>query len=110
MTKQKLTKEEQKLANKNLKSSNDLEFSPKVERIYKIALRVMSWVVGSAIFLVIILFYFNSPTIDIISQIIFYIGIVTLIVFLVIELIGANVKSILSKIIDKKTDAKSIID
>ena len=103
-------KEQQKQGKQKSDSSEVIEFSPQVERIYKIALRVMSWVVGGAIFLVIILFYFNSPAIDILSQVIFYIGILTLIVFLVIELIGNNVKNMLSKMIDKKADAKSIID
>jgi len=105
-----MAKEQQKNSNKKMESSDDIEFSPQVERVYKIGLRLMSWIVGSAIFFVIILFYFNSPFIDSLSQIIFYIGIVTLIVFLVIELIGTNVKNMLSKIIDKNTNAKSSAD
>ena len=107
MSKHKIFKEQQKLKQN---SADEMEFSIQVEHIYKIALRVMSWVVGVAIFLVIILFYFNSPTIDAISQVIFYIGIITLIVFLVIELVGNNVKNMINKIIDKKTDAKSTIN
>jgi ABC-type polysaccharide/polyol phosphate export permease len=108
MANHKITKEQKKNIKKNLERPNEIEFSPQVEHTYKIALRIMSWTVGSAIFLVIILFYFNSPVIDIISQVIFYIGIITLIIFLIIELIGDNVKNMLSKIIDKNTDGKSI--
>ena len=100
-----------KAQNKNDKKesdgSNESEFSPQVEHVYKIGLRVMSWIVGSAIFLVIILFYFNSPVVDMFSQIIFYIGIITLILFLGIELVGNNVKSMLSRIIDHNSDGKS---
>ena len=105
-----MAKEQQKNSKKNIESSSEIEFSPQVEHIYKIALRVMSWIVGSAIFLVIIFFYFNSPVIDMLSQVIFYIGIITLIIFLVIELIGNNVKNMLSRIIDKNNDGKSITD
>ncbi len=110
MAKHKTANEQRKNSKKNLEPPSEIAFSPQVERIYKIALRVMSWTVGSAIFLVIILFYFNSPVIDIISQVIFYIGIITLIIFLVIELIGNNVKNMLSKIIDKNADGKSFTD
>ena len=101
-------KEQKKNGKRESVASNEIEFSPEVEHIYKIVLRIMSWVVGSTIFLVIILFYFNSPVIDIFSQIIFYIGIITLLLFLVIELIGNNVKTMLSRIIDKNNDGKSI--
>jgi hypothetical protein len=107
MAKQKNVKEIKEKHKAENEIAEESEFSPEVERIYKIILRVMSWIVGSAIFLVIILFYFNSPTIDSISQVIFYIGIVTLLVFIVIELIGNNVKNMLSRIIDTNADAKS---
>lgn len=101
-------KQQEKSTKKGSDNTPEIEFSPKVEYIYKIALRVMSWVVGSAIFFVIILFYFNSPVIDAISQVIFYIGIITLIIFLIIEIIGDNVKNILSRMIDKNNDGKNL--
>lgn len=106
MAKQKNIKELKNKSKEKRDENPESEYSQKVERIYKIALRIMSWTVGSAIFLVIVLFYFNSPTIDSISQVIFYIGIITLIIFIIIELIGSNVKNALSKIIDKNEDAK----
>lgn len=107
MSKHKILKEQKKIKQKSL---DEVEYSAKVERIYKISLRIMSWIVGIAIFLVIILFYFNSPAIDVLSQVIFYIGIITLIVFLVIELVGNNVKNMISKIVDKVENAKSPVD
>ncbi|MEJ2542901.1 MAG: hypothetical protein P8Y99_02430 [Calditrichaceae bacterium] len=100
--------QQEKNNKKGSNNNSETEFSPKVEYVYKIALRVMSWIVGSAIFLVIILFYFNSPVIDAISQVIFYIGIITLLLFLIIEIIGDNVKTMLSRIIDKSNDGKNL--
>lgn len=110
MANKKQNKELQKKSKKKSEETELNEYSPRVERIYKIILRTMSWIVGSAIFLVIVLFYFESPVIDSISQVIFYIGFITLILFLIIELVGNNVKNLLSKIIDNNTDAESTIN
>lgn|GEM_PF-1925034 len=83
-------------------------FSPQVNKIYKIVLRTMSWIVGLAILMVIVFFYFNSPLIDRISQVVFYIGIVTLILFIIIELVSIKFKIFLSKILNGNHDAKNI--
>jgi len=74
-------------------------FSPKVESVFKLILKVMSWVVGLAFVLVIILPEFNSPSLDGITQILFYIGIINLLVFIVIEFVKDSVKQVLSRII-----------
>lgn len=110
MSQQKQDKKQQQKNQSTADNKGNPEFSEKVERIYKIMMRLMSWIVGSAIFLVIVLFYFNSPVVDTISQVIFYIGIVTLILFLVIELIGDNIKNYLSRITDKNENAKSPVN
>lgn len=89
-------------------NANDIEFSPQVQKIYKIILRTMSWVVGLSILLVIGLFYFNSPLIDRISQIIFYTGFITLLMFIIIELVSIKVKILLSKLINGRQDAQNI--
>lgn len=83
-------------------------FSPEVEKRYKLILRIMSWIVGSSIVSVIFLFYFNSPAIDKLSQVIFYIGILTLVLFIVIEIVGSQLKRFISKMIKEQPDAKSI--
>jgi hypothetical protein len=88
-----------KLSNKP--EANEEVFSPKVEKLYKIILRIMSWTVGTSLILVIVLFYFNSPVVDQFSQIIFYIGILTLIVFGIIELVSIHVKRILAKYVNE---------
>lgn len=89
------------------KDSKESVFSPRVERVYKLALRSMSWIVGTAIIMVIGLFYFDSPTIDKISQIIFYIGIITLILFIIVELASFKFKLVISKLISESSDAKN---
>ena len=89
----------QVLNKKENKEKEQVTFSPKVEKIYKLILRAMSWIVGVALILVIALFYFDSPAVDQLSQFIFYIGIVTLVIFIVIELVGYKFKLTLSKLI-----------
>jgi hypothetical protein len=87
MGKKSSKKKTHKLERQNTAASEEIiEFPPKVEKISKIILRTMSWIVGSAFLAIIVLPYFKEPSIDYITKIIFRIGIVTLIIFLVIEL------------------------
>jgi len=75
------------------------EFSPKVERVYKLILRVMSWMVGIAFAAILILPEFNKAILDQIAKFLFRIGFFTLIVFIGIEFIGDSVKKLLSRIL-----------
>lgn len=89
-------------------SAEERQFSPQVDNIYKIILRTMSWIVGLSILLVIGLFYFNSPMIDSISQVVFYMGIITLLLFIIIELVSIKFKILLSKILNDSHDSQNI--
>ncbi len=66
-----------------------------VEKQYKIILRIMSWLVGIAIAAILILPEFNSPVLDKITKVIFIIGFVDLLFFLIIEFISDYIKKIL---------------
>ena len=74
-------------------------FDERVEKVYKRILRTMSWVVGVCFVAIIILPQFNSSTLDSFTQVLYYIGIVTLLVFIVIEFIGDSIKRMINSII-----------
>ncbi len=70
-----------------------------VERIYKYITRVMSWTVGISAILIILLPEFNSLLLDRITQILYYIFITTLLVFILFEFIGSYVKKLIRSLI-----------
>lgn len=74
-------------------------FDEKVEKVYKRILRTMSWIVGVCFIAIIILPQFNSDALDSFTQILYYIGITTLLVFIVIEFIGDSIKRMINSII-----------
>lgn len=80
-------------------SSEEKAYSPHVEKIFKIILRSMSWIVGVAFVLVILLPQFNSEFLDNLTQIIFYIAIINLLVFIIIEFISDSVKQMMSRLL-----------
>lgn len=75
------------------------EISEESERLFKIILKIMSWIVGTSFILIIILPQFNDPTLDRITQVLYYIGIINLLLFTLIEFITDSVKSFLTKLI-----------
>jgi cell division protein FtsW (lipid II flippase) len=76
------------------------QHSEKIEKVFKRLLRSMSWIVGICFVLIIILPQFNSNTLDKVTQILYYIGIIHLLLFTIIELIADNFKSLLSMILE----------
>ncbi len=64
------------------------EFSPKVEKLFKLILRTMSWIIGIAFVATLVLPEFNQPVLDKITKVLFLIGLITLILFIVIEFLG----------------------
>ncbi|OQX95169.1 hypothetical protein B6I21_06835 [candidate division KSB1 bacterium 4572_119] len=74
------------------------EYSPEVLRIYKTLLRTMSWIVGVTFASVLVLPEFNSPFLDKITKVLFLIGFVDLIIFIIIEFVSDNVKSFLARV------------
>lgn len=88
---------------KPLKNSSpeEVEFSPRVEKIYKRILRIMSWIVGIAFVVVLILPEFNSLLLDRITKFIFLIGLSTLLVFIIIEFIKNPIKTVISSLVNE---------
>ena len=80
---------------------NDLpeEKAGEVDKIYKTITRVMSWTVGISAVMIIILPEFNSLLLDRITQILYYIFIITLLVFILFEFIGKYVKKLIRTLI-----------
>ncbi len=76
------------------------KYPESVEKQYKLILRIMSWLVGIAITAILILPEFNSPFLDKITKVIFIIGFVDLLLFLIIEFISNNIKNILLRMSD----------
>ncbi|MGD9486822.1 MAG: hypothetical protein AB7W47_02260 [Calditrichaceae bacterium] len=72
---------------------------PEVENLYKKIIRAMSWIVGFCFIMIIILPEFNSALLDKITKILFYIGIINLLVFTVIEFVSNSFKKTLSKLV-----------
>ena len=70
-----------------------------VDKIYKTITRIMSWIVGISAILIIILPEFNSLVLDHITQILYYIFITTLLVFILFEFIGKYVKKLIRSLI-----------
>lgn len=74
-------------------------FSEEVEKIFRRILRTMSWIVGVTFAAVLILPQFNSALLDQMTQVLFYIGFITLIVFILIELVSNSIKQLINKFI-----------
>ncbi|KAA3617409.1 MAG: hypothetical protein D8M58_02465 [Calditrichaeota bacterium] len=86
---------------KKKKSQNQPEeivFTEETEAIFKKILRIMTWIVGLCFVLIIIFHLFNDKTMDIITRILFFIGIINLLVFTLLEFIGDKVKLKIQKI------------
>lgn len=87
--------EKQKL---KAQATDEVTYPPRVEKIYKIVLRSMSWIVGVAFVAVLILPLFNSTVLDSVTTVLFRIGFSILIIFLFIELVSDRIKSIIAKV------------
>jgi len=92
-----------KSRSKNPVAQNDMagdkEKVEEVDKIYKTITRIMSWTVGISAVLIIILPEFNSLILDRITQILYYIFITTLLVFILFEFIGNYVKKLIRSLI-----------
>ncbi len=92
-------KEKSKHKNKKQSEPEEVIFPEKVEKIFKYILRTLSWIVGIAFVMVIILPEFNSPFLDRITRVLYLTGISCLLVFLVIEFFAENIKSLINRLI-----------
>lgn len=79
------------------------EYSPRVEKTFKITVRLMSWFLGLVFILVLVLPEFNSPVLDKITRWIFIMAIIDLLVVLLIEFFADHVKTFLTRILNEKS-------
>jgi hypothetical protein len=73
------------------------EFNPETEVLYKKLLKSMSWIVGVCFILIIILPLFENVLLDKVTTGLFYLGIITLLSFTVLEFTGNSLKKFLQK-------------
>jgi uncharacterized membrane protein len=81
-----------------IKNALPSEFSSESEKKFKNILRIMSWIVGICFLLIIILPNFEFFLLDEIVKIIFYIGVLNLLLFAFMEFFGNGIKKILMKL------------
>jgi hypothetical protein len=74
------------------------EFSDQVESKFRQILRVMSWIVGICFTLIIILPNFDFFMVDFIVKFLFFLGVLNLLLFAVLEMFGTSVKRQISKL------------
>lgn len=75
------------------------EYPEQVEKTFKLILRILSWTVGVAFVLIVILPEFNKPVLDQITRYIYLIGITSLLVFIVIEFFAQSIKNLISRLL-----------
>ena len=78
-------------------SENKNIISPEIEKKFKLLLKIMSWVVGVCFVLIILLPLIESSFIDVLVKIIYFIGLINLLLFAILEFFGQNIKVLLSK-------------
>lgn len=81
----------------NIVQTEQPEITEDTEKLYKRILRVMSWIVGVCFFLIIILPLFENVTLDRITKVLYYIGILNLLAFTVFEFTAGSFKRFLQK-------------
>jgi len=77
-------------------TNNDI-INPNIEYKFKLLLKIMSWIVGVSFVLIIILPLFDSSFVDRLVKILYFIGLINLLLFAVLEFFGQNIKKLLSK-------------
>ncbi len=80
-----------------VKVDNTQEFSDEVEEKFKLILRIMSWIVGICFVLIIILPNFDFYPVDAIVKFVFFLGVLNLLLFAVLEMFGSLIKRYMTK-------------
>jgi hypothetical protein len=73
--------------------------SPVVEEKFKAMLKIMSWIVGLSFITIIILPNFEFAYLDLLVKIIFFLGVLNLLLFAIIEMFGTAIKKIITKLL-----------
>ena len=87
-----MAKKIRKLSVENQTISEKPVINEKTEKIFKLMLKTMTWITGICFLLIIIFHLFNNESLDSISKALYYIGIIILISFTVIEFNEEKVK------------------
>lgn len=88
--------------NLNIKSktkSEQPEINENTEKIYKLSLKIMTWIAGICFLLIIIFHLFNNTTLDVISKFLYYFIVIILLSFTIIEFKADKVKQKIQKYI-----------
>jgi hypothetical protein len=78
-------------------NTSSIDIHPDIEHKFKILLKTMSWVVGVSFVLIIILPLFDFYLVAILVKSLYFIGLINLLLFAILEFFGQNVKIFLSK-------------
>ena len=83
--------------NNSINNKNSKNIHPDIELKFKKFLKIMSWVVGVCFILIIILPLFDYYLVDILVKSLYFIGLINLILFAILEFFAQNIKTFLSK-------------
>jgi len=83
----------------NFKQEEIPEIKPEIETKFKSLLRIMSWVVGISFTSLIILPNFEFSLVDFIVKFLFFLGLINLILFAVLEFFAQPIKLYFNKYI-----------
>lgn len=99
MAKRKGTEQMAKVKSNLSKNENhsNARIHPEIDLKFKILLKVMSWVVGVSFVSIIILPLFDFYLVDVIVKFLYFIGLINLILFAVLEFFAQNIMIFLSK-------------
>ncbi len=78
------------------------QFSDRTESIFKYILRTMTWIVGVASVTILVLPLFEKPLLDQITRVIFSFGLLTLLLFTVIEFASKPLKNVIEFFISRE--------
>ena len=78
---------------------NVQQFSEDTEIKFKLMLKIMSWVVGICFVLIIILPNFHFFLVDVTVKILFFLGVINLLLFAIFEFFSNSIKKLINKII-----------
>lgn len=82
-----------------LQPAVESDISPVVEERYRKLIRIMSWVVAICFLLVITLPNFDIMYLDEIIKFVFFLGVLNLFVFILLEFIGESLKRYFSRMV-----------
>jgi len=90
-------KPKRRLIQESIVKPDEIEILDETELLFKKVLKTMSWIVGICFILIIILPMFENKDLDNITKILYYIGIINLLAFTILEFAGNSFKQFLQK-------------